>query len=241
MIPKKIHYCWFGKGKMPMLSIKCIDSWKEFLPDYELKLWDETNFDVNTNVYVQEAYAAKKYAFVSDYVRLYALDKEGGIYMDTDVQVLKNLDYFLQFPAFTGFETDTEVPTGIIASEKNGSWVKDQLTYYENKNFILPDGSLDLTTNVQIISKRMSENGFVVENGYQIYKDCMHVFPKDYFCPKNRVGKIELTENSYCIHHFNGSWMSPKLKFKKFFYHKILGSFITGKLVNLKRKLKKQN
>lgn len=239
MIPKTIHYCWFGKGPIPALAQKCLLSWKKYLPEYKLKLWDESNFDINSNAYVKEAYNARKFAFVTDYVRLFALFSEGGIYMDTDVQVIKSLDHFLQFPAFTGFESDVDVPTGIIGSEKGGAWSKEQLACYENRHFLIR-GKPDLTTNVQLISGNMARNGFVLKNSYQVYKNCLHVFPKDYFCPKSRTGVLILTENTHCIHHFNGSWQSKRMKMKKFLFHKVLGTYFTDKLVRLKRSIIKK-
>lgn len=237
MIPKVIHYCWFGRGNMPALAEKCMASWKEHLPTYKLQLWDEDTFDVDSVPYVKEAYQARKFAFVTDYVRLYAIYHHGGIYMDTDVEVLKNLDNLLDLPAFSGFESDTEIPTGIMASEQYGFWAKEQLQYYEGKHFLMPDQSLDMTTNVEIISNIMAVNGFVLKNSYQIYKECMHIFPKDYFCPKARTGVIRITDNTYCIHHFEGSWQEPRAKLKKFIFRKIVGLKATEVLVKLKRKL----
>ena len=111
MIPKKIHYCWFGRNPLPPLALKCIASWKEYCPDYEIKEWNEDNFDLNCNAYVREAYEARKWAFITDYVRLYALVNEGGIYMDTDVEVLKPLDDLLCYDAVSGFESQTQIPT----------------------------------------------------------------------------------------------------------------------------------
>lgn len=236
MIPKIIHYCWFGRGRLPGISLKCIASWKKYLSDYEFRLWNEDNFDLNINPYISEAYQARKYAFVSDYVRLHVLHEEGGIYLDTDVEVLKNFDIFLTLPAFSGFEDDTHIPTGIMGSEKNGAWVKELLEYYKNRHFILPDGTMDTTTNTQIISGIMERNGFILKNGHQVYKDCMHMFPKDYFCPLH-FGKIILTENTHCIHHFASSWNPNKRKFKKFLLKKILGGNITYNMVKLKRKI----
>lgn len=236
MIPKVIHYCWFGRGQMPGLAIKCIESWKKFLPDYELKLWNEDNFDLSMNPYAQEAYNLRKYAFVTDYVRLYALYHEGGIYMDTDVEVLQSLDKFLDLPAFSGFESDGFVPTGIMASEKHGFWAKEQLGYYDNRHFILPDGSMDMTTNTQTISRIMQSNGFELKNGYKIYKNCMHMFPYEYFSPL-QYGKIVLTPNTHCIHHFASSWNPDKRKLKKFILKRILGGNLTYFLVKTKRKI----
>lgn len=237
MIPKIIHYCWFGNNPLPKLAEKCIESWKKHLPDYELYLWNEKNFDVNSVPYVKEAYELKKYAFVTDYVRLFALLHQGGVYMDTDVEVIKNLDSFLNLPAFSGFETDIYVPTGIMASEKGGEWVKEQIQYYSGRNFLKPDGQPDMTSNVLIISKIMSDNGFVLKNGYQVYKNCMHIFPKDYFCPKSGTGTITLTKNTHCIHHFASSWQPRRVRIKKYIFHKILGSTITDFLVKQKRKI----
>jgi hypothetical protein len=236
MIPKIIHYCWFGRGKMPPLADRCIDSWKKWLPGYELKLWNEDNFDLNDNPYVQEAYDAKKYAFVTDYARLKILQEEGGIYMDIDVEVIKSLDPFLDLPAFTGFEDDRYVPTGIMASEKQGEWVREQIGYYRDRHFILPDGSFDMTTNTRIISGIMEANGFLLNNTYQVYRDCMHVFPNDYFCPL-KFGKMLVTENTYCLHHFASTWNPNKRKLKKLFLKKILGGNLTYNLVKLKRKI----
>lgn len=235
MIPKVIHYCWFGRGQMPEMAHRCIDSWKKFLPDYELRLWNEDTFDINSIPYVKEAYEAKKFAFVTDYVRLYAIYNFGGVYMDTDVEVLKNLDTFLGLPAFSGFESEKDVPTGIMASKRFGAWANEQLEYYKDRHFVNSDGSCDMTTNVQIISGIMARNGFKLENSYQVYKNCMHIFPKDYFCPKMRSGIVQLTTNSYCIHHFEGSWQSTNAKIKKFFFRKIVGPKITEFLIMTKK------
>jgi mannosyltransferase OCH1-like enzyme len=213
MIPKVIHYCWFGKGKMPKLAEICIASWKQHLPEYKLQIWNEDSFDLDSCLFTKEAYASKKYAFVTDYVRLYALYHHGGVYMDTDVEVLKNLDSFLKYPAFSGFEDETHIPTGIMASQKGSNWVKYLLSYYDNKHFILPDGSLDTLTNTAIIGEMTKKLGFIPNNQYQCVDNELHLFPKDYFCPKSQIsGNIEATENTYCIHHFSGSWMPMKVK-----------------------------
>jgi len=216
MIPKVIHYCWFGRGEMPKLAVDCIASWKKYCPDFELMLWNEDSFDLTSNSFTFEAYSRKKYAFITDYVRLYAIYHFGGVYMDTDVELLKGIDDLMYLKAFSGFESETEIPTGIIAGEKQSEWARIQLQYYENKHFILPDGSLDTTTNVKIISDIMRNGGFLFNNTLQTYQDMITIFPKDYFCPKSYLtNKIELTENTYCIHHFASSWLSPKMKFKK--------------------------
>lgn len=212
MINKIIHYCWFGRGEKPELAKKCIASWRKFLPDYEIKEWNEDNFDINCNQYVKEAYESRKFAFVTDYVRLYAIYKEGGIYMDTDVEVLKTFDPFLHHHAFSGFETDGNVPTGMMAGEKGSVWAKELLDMYDNRKFIMADGSFDMTTNTTVITKYMLGKGLVLNNRYQDFPGLCTMYPAEFFCPKDhRTGKIKCTHNTVCIHHFAGSWYKHSL------------------------------
>lgn len=231
MIPKIIHYCWFGGKRKPKLARKCIESWKKYLPDYTFKEWNESNFDVNCNRYVKEAYQSRRFAFVTDYVRLYALYTEGGVYMDTDVEVLAPLDDFLHHHAFSGFEDNDFVPTGIMASEKGGKWVKELLNYYDNISFINTDGSLNLKTNTQQITDTMVLKGLRRDNTYQEINGMVSFYPSDYFCPKSwNTGEITLTERTHTIHHFSGSWrpennLTTPQKIRKFFrliFHSIL-------------------
>lgn len=210
MIPKVIHYCWFGPNPLSELAIKCIDSWKKYLPDYEIKLWNEANFDLDMFLFTREAYDSKKYAYVTDVVRLYALATDGGIYMDTDVEVLKSLDVFLHHTAFSGFESDSSLPTGIMGSEKNGKWSSDMLQYYTGKKFLDKRGQPILKTNVVIISELMAKKGVEFNNTYQNIDDYISFYPSDFFCPKHpATGKLILTSNTHCIHHFAGSWAEP--------------------------------
>lgn len=221
-IPKTIHYCWFGRNKLPKLARKCIKSWKKYLPDYEIIEWNEDNFDINCNKYVKEAYEAKKYAFVSDYVRLYAMYHYGGIYMDTDVEVIKSLDEFLIHDAFSGFETEKDIPTGIMACKKGYQLFKEFLDYYENKSFINKDGSLDLTTNVVIMTNICNKYGFIPNNSLQTVKG-FTLYPKTYFCPLNYNNKeSNFSENTHTIHHFAGSWISQEDKKARKKYRKYL-------------------
>lgn len=214
MIPKKIHYCWFGGKELPKLAQKCINSWKKYCPDYEIVRWDENTFDINSNIYVKEAYEAKKYAFVTDYVRLFALYTQGGVYMDTDVEVIKNINEFLDNKSFSGFETETAIPTGIMASEANLSIFKQFLDYYKDRHFIKENGDLDITTNVITITKIMKENGLKLNNTLQTVND-FTLYPKEYFCPINySTKKPDITENTYTIHWFSGSWVPMKEKIK---------------------------
>lgn len=216
MIPKVIHYCWFGRGEMNALAKMCIESWKKHLPDYELHLWNEDNFDINSTPWTKQAYEAKKYAFVADYVRLYALSNFGGIYMDTDVEMLKSLDRFLDCPAFSGFESETMIQTGMMASEKGGLWAGKMLEYYKDRPYLRADGTPEPITNVTVITDMMKEYGFVANNQFQTCGGIFHLYPRDYFCPKDQLTlQINTTENTYCIHHFDGSWIAPHKKLRK--------------------------
>lgn len=223
MIPKIIHYCWFGGNPLPADAIKYIASWKKYLPDYKIIEWNESNFDLDLFPFTREALNHKKYAFITDVVRLYVLNKFGGIYMDTDVEVLKSLDPFLHHNAFSGFENDNYVPTGIMASEKNGNWVNELLSYYEGRSFIKKDGNLDMESNTSIITKIMKNKGFIMNNSFQEIKDYVSFYPNDYFCPKSyKTGQIELTKNSYTIHHFAKSWITPRKRYQNIIKMKIM-------------------
>lgn len=239
MIPKTIHYCWFGRGELPPLARKCIASWKKFLPDYEIKAWNEDNFDVHSNRYVAEAYNSRKFAFVTDYVRLYALYHEGGVYMDTDVEVLRSYDDFLHHPAFSGFESDGYVPTGMMAAGKGSLWAKELLEGYDDRRFIMEDGSLDLTTNTKTITDFMVSKGLKLNNKYQEIDGLCVLYPSEYFCPKSHeTGQMHITENTHCIHHFAGSWLEHKTTafrlFKiKIFLMKIFGAGTIDKIIDM--------
>jgi hypothetical protein len=241
MIPKKIHYCWFGGKQFPALAVKCLDSWKNFLPEYEIIEWNEQNFDLNKFGFAKEAYESKKFAYVTDVCRLYALKEMGGIYMDTDVEVLKPLDCFLNDTAFSGFESNLVLPTGIMASEKEGVWVTEMLEYYENKKFLDNDNKPMLIPNTRIITESMTKKGFVIKNSFQKKEGYITFYPSDYFCPKDNVtGYIFITENTHCIHHFSGSWLSNKSKLKNKF-SKLMYRIFGREIVNgLKGKLLKR-
>lgn len=219
MIPKKIHYIWFGHNPLTPLAEQCIASWKEFCLDYEIVRWDESNFDVNQNEYCHEAYEAKKWAFASDYVRLWVLVNEGGIYMDTDVQVLKPLDRFLEEEAFSGFEATDRIPTGIMAARAHQPFFEKLLHDYDGRHFLKADGTPDLTTNVTAITRACLESGLKLNNEKQTVEG-FTLYPMDYFCPKDWLTrKVNLTENSYTIHHFDGSWANGTTKLKNNLMH----------------------
>ena len=207
MIPKRIHYCWFGRGMMPDSALQCIESWHQCMPDWEFVCWNEETFDISSFPYAQEAYDAKKYAFVSDVARLYALERFGGIYLDTDVLVFKSLEPLLKYRAFAGFEGSKHCPVGtcILGTEPHGEWVRKQLADYDGRRFFLPDGAMDLTTNVSYFTAKMVREGFVT-NGLEQDFGGLHVFPVDYFCPRHTTGEYVRTENTYCEHLGIGSW-----------------------------------
>lgn len=237
MIPKIIHYCWFGRGEMPELSRNCIASWHEFMPEYEFMLWNEDNFDVNAIPYVKEAYEAKKFAFVSDYVRLWALFNNGGVYLDTDVEVFKSFDPLLTWNAFAGFEGSKHLPVGtcVMASRAGGEWVKEQLDAYAGRHFIKGDGTFDLTTNVQFMTAIMLGNGFVANGKEQDYKD-LHVFSVEYFSPRQTTGEYVRTDITYCDHLGVGSWTERGGGWKTFL-GKLFGKKMMIVMIKLKRKL----
>ncbi|MBT0607932.1 glycosyl transferase [Aequorivita echinoideorum] len=226
-IPKTIHYCWFGGKPLPQLAVRCINSWKKILPEYEILEWNEKNFPFDEYQYAQQALENKKFAHVSDVCRLHALKNYGGIYMDTDVEILKPLDEFLIHNAFSGFENDDFVPTGIMGSIKNGKWITELLEYYEKRSFYKLDGSLDTTTNTYIITKLMKIRGFNMNNKFQEISNYVAFYPNDYFCPKSyRTGSINLTQNTHCIHHFAKSWIPLTARWKnniKLFVIKVFG------------------
>ncbi len=214
MIPKILHYCWFGKGQIPELVVKCIESWKNHLSNYEMHLWNEDNFDIaSAPQYVQEAYAAKKYAFVSDYVRLWALEQEGGVYLDTDVEVLRSFDPLLDDTAFIGLEESLALlpSTCVMGCEAHCQWVKDMLSTYEDAKFVREDGTLDMTTNVQRLGAKMVEGGLLHERKMQYLPQWgLRVYTHDYFSPITSTRVMRKTKNTYSIHRFAGSWVDGK-------------------------------
>lgn len=210
MIPRIIHYCWFGNGEMPELVLQCIASWKRQLPSYEIMCWNEENFDVNSYLFSSEAYKERKFAFVADVCRLHALKEMGGIYLDTDVEFLKPLtEEILSKNAFTGFEGNLLLTSAIMGSQKDGEWINNLLTHYKNRSFYLADGNLDVNPNTEIITAFMKEKKHIkIDNTFQVIEGYCTIYPSDYFSPKSwKTLKINRTSNTYCIHHFAGSWL----------------------------------
>lgn len=210
MIPKIIHYCWFGENALPELEQKCIESWKRLLPNYTIKVWNESNFDLNCCQYVKQAYEHKKFAFVSDYVRVYALYNEGGIYFDTDVEVLKSLDVFLNNSGVLGFENKTFVGTALMAFQKGNKIIKEMLDYYNLVNYIDNNGNENITTNVTLLNKILIENGLKPENSFQKIMNVV-IYERDYFFPKKiDEHNFRITDNTYTIHKMKGSWLTDR-------------------------------
>ncbi|ADQ05487.1 glycosyltransferase sugar-binding region containing DXD motif [Caldicellulosiruptor owensensis OL] len=219
MIPKYLHYCWFGGNEPPDIVKKCIDSWLKFCPDFKIIKWDEKNFDININKYVEIAYKNKKYAFVSDYARIWILYHYGGVYVDSDVEIIRRLDNLLYLPAFTGYEGYYRISTGIIGAQKGHEWIKAILDFYDkniDKLVNVDNGTVNIISNVDIItylSYKLFD--FKVGNQFHILKTGVHVFPMEYFCPiaPDRRESF-LTDKTYCIHHFSGTWLGKKQKLK---------------------------
>lgn len=212
-IPKIIHYCWFGKGEMPALAKKCINSWGKYLPDYKIVCWNEENFDITQNKYAKEAYEAGKWAFVSDYVRLKAIYEEGGVYFDTDVEVIKSLDEILKNGGYMGFDDRGAVSTGLgFAAEKGNTFVGELLKDYDDISFVDSSGEYDLTPCPKRNTETAVRLGLDTNIKDQVFMG-IHLYPEDYFCPiKYSTGKKEITKNTYSIHHFCASWISKRAK-----------------------------
>lgn len=221
-IPKLIHYCWFGDKEKPELVKKCIESWKKFLPDYEIREWNNLDLEICTNQYVKEAAECKKWAFVSDWFRLYALYNFGGIYFDSDNEVFKSFDEFLNLDFFTGYErykTNIHSFTAVVGAKKGNAIIKNLLDEYNNITFYDEYGELNLTTNTQRVEdyfKNMYnlKPPFNPNRKFVLEKNCI-VYPANYFCSYEQ-------DISYAVHHFNGSWVPDILPYKR--------TFITKKL-----------
>ena len=233
MIPKIIHYCWFGGNELPDLYKGYIETWKKKCPDYKIIEWNENNFDVKSIPYVKEAYEIKKFAFVTDYVRLYVLSKYGGIYMDVDVEMLKNIDIFLTDDGFSGFENEKAVPTGIMGAKKGNPFINELLEEYNDIHFIDRNGNMDMTTNVERITQKAVLYGLKLNDKKQ--KICGFTFyPTEYFCPKSsRTLEMKITNNTYVIHHFSGSWNKGRANGVKKIIKRILPKFILKRIIYL--------
>lgn len=215
MIPKTIHYCWFGGNPLPELAQKCIASWKKYCPDYEIKEWNESNIDISSMDYMKEAYQEKAWGFVSDVARLQIIYKYGGIYMDTDVEIIKSFDALLKHPAFLGMEDSSRnlyyVNSGLGFGAKQGNeLIRELLQDYKERHFRDSEGNIDKTPCTVLQSSFLKKKGLQQINEMQ--KICgAQIYPTEYFCPLSvKTGKLYLTDNTYSIHHYSGSWLTKE-------------------------------
>lgn len=223
MIPKTIHYCWFGGKPIPKEYRQYIDSWRKYLPDYEIIRWDESNYDVNCIPFSQEAYGVGKFAYVSDYARLKILYEHGGIYFDTDVEVVRPMDEVMAKGAWMGVEKHTSNPNaddmvnpGLgFAVEPHNSIIKEIMAFYENTHYIFPDGHMEQIPIVPITSNVLKRYGLNPSADKPYTVGNITIYPWDYFCPIEFLSnKLEVTDNTYTIHHYTATWMSWSDKFK---------------------------
>lgn len=226
-IPKIIHYCWFGGKEKPDIVKRCIASWHSRLTDYQFIEWNENNFDVNRNAYVKQAYEAGKFAFVSDYARVFALYHFGGIYLDTDVEVFKSFDDLLHHESFWGFEQENFIATSTIGAAKENKLIQVFMDSYQNKNFIREDGSFDSLTNVALITEILGDWGVMPNGLYQDLEGVGTFYPQTYFSPYDYINcRTFMSSNTYAMHHFYKSWLPPKARLKgqmKWLASKVIG------------------
>lgn len=263
MIPKIIHYCWFGRGEMPELVMQCIASWHEHMPDWEYRLWTEdtllpilnpslkgrtSNTTDNLPVedkdwlfympeYVKEAYQAKKYAFVSDYVRLWALEREGGLYMDVDFEVYKPFDDLMeQYEAFVGYEGSKHNPVmmGVLAAKPHHPWIQGMMKTYGGRLFIKADGSYDMTPNTSYFLQWMQSLGFIADGKEKDFMG-VHILPVEFFCPTLTTGEYLRCDSTYCEHMGLHSWSDDGGWKEKVL--NLVGQEWKTRLIKLKRKL----
>ena len=209
-IPRIIHYCWFGRGEKPRIVKRCVRSWKKFCPDYEIVEWNEDNYDVDSSpLFVRQALEEKKYAFASDYIRLDVVYNHGGIYLDVDVELLKNLDPLLDNRCYFGFEKHSlDVATGLgFGAEKGTPILAEMMERYKEVPFIRDDGSYDRMVAGTRERNVFLKNGLVLDGSEQILRDLTHVYPCEYFCPRPYDSFFSRkTSNSFSIHHYATTW-----------------------------------
>lgn len=217
MIPKIVHYIWFGKKPYPPKIQYCIKSWEKHLPNYKFMLWNEDSFDVNICKFTKEAFNNKKWAFVSDYVRIYALYYYGGWYLDTDVEIVRPLDSFENKKIVLGVDENGAL-TALMGSEKEHPFWKTILDKYNTMNFILKNGEFNMTVNNIYIQEELSRFGYVIKNEYQELKDGIYVYPDDYFhVAWLEKGKTHFTKNTYAIHWHTLLWTPKKSRYLRSF------------------------
>ena len=218
MIPKVIHYCWFGGKPLPPLAEKCVASWRKYLPDYEIRRWDETNFDVEAHPYTRDAYAAGLYAFVSDYARFKILFENGGVYFDTDVEVIRPLDDVISAGPFMGFESDgVKTPVAVapglgLSAQPDMELYGEILRRYDEVSFHNEDGSRNLYSMIPMVTDLLVSKGLKGGVGIENVAG-VNVYPQEWFNPfEDSTGRLKTTDNTKTIHWYSKSWM-PKESF----------------------------
>ena len=227
VIPKIIHFCWFGGGEKSKDVLEYIKTWQQLSPDYKIMEWHEKTYSIENSIpYVKEAYSSKKWAFVSDYVRLYALYNYGGIYLDTDVQILKSFDDLLKNEVFFGFESKDYLCTAVMGACSKHWFVKEFLDSYKERHFIKEDGTLDtVTTNVVVLTKLLCQHGLVLNGKVQNISE-IKIYPQKYFSDNSLINLFnKYKKSSYAYHHYSASWYESTTKkgFLKKIRHYILG------------------
>ena len=223
-IPKKIHYCWFGGGKIPEAYQAFIEEWKTVCPDYEIIKWDESNYDVNKVAFMREAAAVKNWTFIADYARFDIVNTHGGVYLDVDVQTLKNYDQFLELDSFWGMEMEFNhqyyVNPGLgFGSAPGNPVLQELLELYQSMHF----DNQRIVASPILLRGFFEKHGFVQKNVIQ-QLDFGTIFPKDYFAPLDCLGRLKVTKNSVSIHHYMASWFTDPtadetIRYKKWVYY----------------------
>lgn len=229
-IPKKIHYCWFGRQPLPKSVSNCIASWKHYCPDYEIIQWNESNFDVNAIRYTREAYEKKQWAFVSDYARIKIIYENGGIYLDTDVELIKPLNSLLQYEGFMGFQNRETIATGLgFGAVARHPVIRALLEDYKTISFVKEDGSIDQTPCPDRNTKCLQQLGLKADGTRQELWG-IQIFPSEYFSPMDwKSGQIKKTVNTYSIHHYAASWLT-KEEYRWMKVQQLIGTFAYNKL-----------
>lgn len=216
MIPKTIHYCWFGGNPLPESAKNCIASWEKFCPDYKIIEWNESNFDFDDCDYAKQAYAEKKWAFVSDYARFKILYEQGGLYFDTDVELVKNIDDIISKGSFMGRESEAaaDVAPGLgLGAEAGLAFYEQILDFYRSISFLNADGTQNLKTVVDYTTRMLTAKGLSCVNEVQKIEN-IYIYPKEYFCPLDYfTGELNTTENTRSIHHYSATWYNEKQKY----------------------------
>lgn len=214
MIPKIIHYCWFGNNPLPAKMKMCIDSWKKFCPDYRIICWDEKNFDVNMNKFVKIAYEEKRWAFVTDYARLWIIYHYGGFYLDTDVELIKSLDELCHNEVYFGCEGEAYINTGVgFGAISNCGIILENMKIYENMNIFDTEDDFSIKPCPYYTTELLKEKGLKFPIRKVTKLDNIIIYPNDYFNPYDWASeKMRITQNTYSIHHYTASWMSSEQK-----------------------------